>query len=67
LLAANERAAATLPNPQALNANALRVGLPFSSFIGPFMPANLAAKLTRLGFLPDLTGAFRLDPSVLLK
>lgn len=54
-------------NPQRLRANALRVGLPLESFIGPRIPANLAANDTRLGFLPDLTGALRFDPSLRLK
>ena len=38
------------------------MGLPFESFIGPFIPANLAANDTLLGLVPDLTGAFKLDP-----
>ncbi len=33
----------------------------------PFIPPNLAAKETRLGLVPDFTGALRLDPSFLLK
>jgi len=37
------------------------------SFIAPFIPANLAANETLLGLVPDLTGGFRLAPSVLLK
>jgi hypothetical protein len=31
------------------------------------MPPNLAAKDTRLGLVPDLIGAFKLDPSVRIK
>jgi hypothetical protein len=31
------------------------------------MPPNLAAKLTLLGLVPELTGGFKLDPSLLLK
>jgi hypothetical protein len=55
------------------NANALRVGLPFSSFIGPATPPILAQKLLRraaaLGdFAASLadTGGFSLEPVVLL-
>ncbi len=59
---ANLRAASTLQNPQAFNANALRVGSPFGFFIAPSMPLNLAAKDTLLGFTPDFTGAFKLPP-----
>jgi len=63
----------TLLNPQALNAKAFRVGLPFSSFIGPFMPANRAANetLRPIFFEPALgllfTGGFKLAPSLRLK
>ena len=62
LLLAKLRAAATEPKPHFLSANALRVGLPFESFIGPFMPANLAANETRLGFTPFASGAFKVPP-----
>jgi hypothetical protein len=47
-----------LLNPQAFSANAFLVGSPFVFSIGPFIPANLAAKDTLLGLSPDLTGAF---------
>ena len=66
-LAAKARAASLLENPQALSANFNLVGLPDLESNDPFMPPNLAAKETRLGFTPDLTGAFKLDPSVRLK
>ena len=56
---ANFLAASTLPNPQAFNANALRVGSPLGFFIAPIMPANQAAKETLRGLTPDLTGAFK--------
>ena len=63
----NLDAAPTEPKPQALSANALRVGLPLESFIGPFIPANLQANETRLGLVPDFNGAFKLPPSLLSK
>ena len=66
-LFAKLRADSLLLKPHALRARARRVGSPFGFFIPPFIPANLAAKDTRLGFVPDLTGAFKFAPSVRLK
>ncbi len=43
------------------NANALRVGLPFGFFIGPFTPFILAQK-ERFLAPPPGCGAFRLEP-----
>jgi hypothetical protein len=59
-------ASSLLENPQARNANFKRVGLPDLDNRDPFIPPNLAAKETRLGFTPDLTGDLRLEPSVRL-
>jgi len=56
-----------LPNPHAFSASFNLVGSPFLLSNEPFIPPNLAAKLTLLGLVPDLTGAFKLEPSVLLK
>ena len=67
LFLAKLAAASFEPNPHAFNANANLVGLPFLSFIGPDIPAKRAANETRLGFVPELTGLLRLDPSLLLK
>ena len=61
------RAASTLPKPQAFSARAFLVGRPLSSFIGPFIPANLAANETRRGEVPDDNGRRRLEPSLRLK
>jgi hypothetical protein len=66
-LLAKLRAASTEPKPHFFSASAFLVGLPFESFIGPFIPANLAAKETLRGFVPLDTGAFKLAPSFLLK
>jgi hypothetical protein len=66
-LAAKALAASLDPNPQALSANLRRVGLPDLVSRDPLIPPKRAAKETRLGFTPDLTGAFKLDPSVRLK
>ena len=46
-------------------ASALRVGLPFGFFIGPFMPLNLAQKDLLRGPPPGC-GALRLEPVALL-
>jgi hypothetical protein len=66
-LAAKALASSLLLNPQALSASFNLVGLPDLESNDPFIPPNLAAKDTRLGLTPDLTGAFKLDPSFLLK
>jgi hypothetical protein len=55
------------PNPQALSASFNLVGSPLLLSKDPFIPPKRAAKDTRLGLTPDLTGAFKLDPSFLLK
>ena len=60
-------AASTEPKPHALSAKAFLVGVPSLFFIGPFIPANRAAKLIRRGLVPSFTGALRLDPSVLFR
>lgn len=56
-LFAKLRADSTDRKPHLRNAKALRVGRPFSSFIGPFIPENRAAKLTLRGLVPFFTGA----------
>ena len=50
-----------------MSASAFLVGRPLSSFIGPFIPANLQAKETRLGLVPDFNGAFKLPNDYQLK
>ena len=66
-LFAKLRADSTERKPHLLSASAFLVGRPFSSFIGPFIPANLAAKEILRGLTPRLTGGFKLEPSFLLK
>jgi hypothetical protein len=53
--------------PQAFKDNNNRVGLPLLSRSGPELPAILAKNDALRGLSPDLTGALRLAPVVLLK
>ena len=54
-------ASSLLEAPQARNANARRVGLPFFA-IGPGMLPILARKLARRGLSPALTGGLSVPP-----
>jgi len=66
MAAAFDRASDFDDAPHAFKLRRRRVGLPFESRSGPELPAILAKKEARRGLSQLLTGAFSLDPVVLL-